>query len=740
LDPVARATRRRALLIARLIAFDIAIGAILAALVYVVLDASRQAASVQTKAVADNLAAVAKLNVEGELDRFGAVLNATADEIERLRSSGLANDAMLRDILSSRLRMLKGAEALRLTDSQGTVRWGNDVAPDAPMNVQDRDYFRQAAAHPRAGTIVSRPLQSRSSGHWVIGLIRPLTAAGEFDGLLYVTIAASHFQSIYSRYELGDQDAVTLRNTDDQLIARRSPGSATQGDVGEVVVSAEMMVARAKNPLNGSFVSRVAVDGVERTTSYRALDGWPFVVYAGLNNARFIQNWTVQAWTVCSLAALSWVLVVIASRAAYRSSAKVAKVLDSLREQTRQTQALLRVASDGIHIVDQHGVLVEMSDSFAEMLRSSREQLMGRHIFTWDVNQDEAKIAAWLAKVKVGDRQRVDVQHRRDDGTIIEVELHMRAIEIAGKLLVFGSTRDVTDSRRMLREQTSILESDLVGMVKVERQTIVWKNRAFERLFGYSLNELAGQPLRILYGDDETFAQAVREASSLLEGAPRRRFELRMVRRTGEPVWIAASGVRLSASQTFWMMLDITGMKHAHDQLAHAAYHDALTGLPNRLLMHERLTRGLAVASEQAASLAVCFLDLDGFKAVNDQQGHEAGDLLLVEVARRLSASLGPADAVFRIGGDEFVLMLAPADMARWQGLLARLLEVIAQPIQLNHDTFATVHATIGVAVSAIGQTAAETLLDRADLSMLRGKRLGKGQVWWSEAESLASA
>lgn len=732
-EDLEHATHRRRRLVVKLAALNLAIALLLSVLVYFVLNASKQTVAAQTQAIAENLAAVAKLNIESELGRIDAVLAATADEIQRMQAAGIDDDQVLLDVLASRMPLVPGAEALRLTDAKGQVRWGNELSPAAPANIGDRPYFQRAMSSPQASTLVTAPLRSRVSGHWIVALLRPIRPNGAFNGVLYASIAVSHFEALFARYELGEKDAVTLRNDAMQLIARRSPGSASQGEVGGVIVSPELRATTRESPSGGSFISEVAVDGVERTTAYRAVDGWPFVVYAGLNNDRFLEAWWQQAWTVSSLAALSWLLVALASLAALRSHVRQARVLAALAEQTRQTQALLRIAADGIHIMDRHGRLVEMSDSFAEMLHSTRERLLGRHVSTWDVNQDEARINAWLAKVALGDKQRVEVQHRRDDGTVIDVELQLRVGEIAGELMIFASGRDITQVKRLLHEQTAMLESDLVGMVRVQNRTIGWRNRAFERLFGYEPGELAGKPLRLLYPDDDTFSEAGDAAASMLrESVHHHRMELRMRRRTGELIWIAVSGVRLSNAETFWMAVDITAVKQTHERLAHAASHDALTGLPNRLLLRQRLQLSLAAAATEGSAVAVCYMDLDGFKAINDQLGHEAGDLLLVEVARRVAAFLRPGDAAFRVGGDEFVVVLAPSPRTEWHRLLDRLMACIAQPIELNRGRPASVRATIGVAVSSSDASSVESLIDHADAIMLRGKRSAKSQVWWS--------
>jgi diguanylate cyclase (GGDEF)-like protein/PAS domain S-box-containing protein len=346
------------------------------------------------------------------------------------------------------------------------------------------------------------------------------------------------------------------------------------------------------------------------------------------------------------------------------------------------------------------------------------------------VNQDETKISAWLAKVKDGDKQTVDVQHRRDDGTVIEVELRLRIAEIAGELLVFGSGRDVTEVRELSREQNAMLENDLVAMAKVEGRVIKWRNQAMERMFGYAPGELDGQSTRVLYESDEVFRQVGEGMYPVVRGGAQYRAQVRMRRKHGEILWIDLSAARLSDSVTLLMAVDITAMKEAHEHMVHVAFHDGLTKLPNRLLLADRLEQALGVAQREGSQVAVCFMDLDGFKAVNDRLGHDAGDALLVEVARRLRANIRPSDTAARLGGDEFVLVLRSIQGDGWRRVLERVVQALAEPVTLPDGTAATVGTTFGVALSGRSETETpDELLDRADHLMLAGKRAGKGGI-----------
>jgi diguanylate cyclase (GGDEF)-like protein len=169
-------------------------------------------------------------------------------------------------------------------------------------------------------------------------------------------------------------------------------------------------------------------------------------------------------------------------------------------------------------------------------------------------------------------------------------------------------------------------------------------------------------------------------------------------------------------------------LNESRSQLLHQAYHDALTGLPNRELFHDRTRQALARAREAAGRhVAVLFLDLDDFKGVNDSLGHGAGDTLLTAVAARLRAAVREGDTIARLGGDEFAVLLEDVpDVACAERAARRLLEALDRPIALGEHRI-TAGASIGVAVSD-GRQPAEEVLRNADVAMYRAKRAGRGR------------
>lgn len=175
------------------------------------------------------------------------------------------------------------------------------------------------------------------------------------------------------------------------------------------------------------------------------------------------------------------------------------------------------------------------------------------------------------------------------------------------------------------------------------------------------------------------------------------------------------------------------------EQLAHQAYHDGLTGLANRYLLHSRLNQAVSRARRQGRGVALLYLDLDGFKPVNDNQGHEVGDDLLVAVAERLVGSVRAEDTVARLGGDEFAIVMEDLDDPVAARLAAeRIVSEVGRPFMVR-DMRLSVGASVGVAFSSTGEDDGESMLRDADLAMYRAKDAGKNGYVFS-ADPVASA
>lgn len=262
--------------------------------------------------------------------------------------------------------------------------------------------------------------------------------------------------------------------------------------------------------------------------------------------------------------------------------------------------------------------------------------------------------------------------------------------------------------------------------------SIIEVNDTFSLITGYSREEAIGRNPRILKSDRQSPEFYAEIWKSLLE-KDHWDGEMWNKRKNGEiyPENLNISSVRNASGQVqnyVALFTDISQMKEHQRQLEHIAHYDALTNLPNRVLLADRLSQAMVQCQRHRLSLAVVFLDLDGFKEVNDTHGHDLGDELLITLSHRMKETLREGDTLARIGGDEFVAVLADlACVEDCQPVLERMLQAVAGPVSLG-AVVANVTASIGVAIYPQDNADADQLMRHADQAMYVAKQAGKNR------------
>lgn len=314
---------------------------------------------------------------------------------------------------------------------------------------------------------------------------------------------------------------------------------------------------------------------------------------------------------------------------------------------------------------------------------------------------------------------------------------------------IVGNLRDITERRESLEALRTLAErfrrvfdeSPVGKMIVDTGLRVVEVNQALSESLGYAAGDLTGASIDLLVHPSEMNEQRARWES--LFGGETDRFQahLRYRRADGSEVIARVSASALhdergEALSGICEVEDVTEQVRAGEELARRALTDPLTLLPNRALLHDRLSQALARLSRDSTLVAVMFLDVDRFKLVNDAFGHDVGDKLLVAIASRLSATVRATDTVARFGGDEFVVVAEDlADIPTVIAFGERLVEAVAAQFQLD-DSDMSPSVSVGIAVTSDSAYNSGWLLRDADLAMYRAKDAGGGRCELSERSS----
>lgn len=393
---------------------------------------------------------------------------------------------------------------------------------------------------------------------------------------------------------------------------------------------------------------------------------------------------------------------------------------------------LAEATFDGV-LLSRDGVIFDCNEQAAELTGYRSEELMHSSIYALFSVQDRETVRRNIAS---GYTLPYEVHGIRKDGEPRLFEVRGKSFQVAGRPLRASVLRDITRQRaeeEQLHKLSAAVRHSPSSIVITNREGMIeYVNPAFSRLTGYSEAEALGQNPRVLKAGDQP-EEFYRELWETLQRGDEWRGEFHNKRKDGSFFWEMASissikDAKGEISHFVAVKEDISERKELRDRLEQMAHFDELTGLPNRSMFFDRLRQQVLLSRRNSCRFALLFIDLDGFKRINDTYGHDAGDRVLKTVAARLAACVRISDTVGRVGGDEFTLLLGTISHYKDAGQVAeKVITALQRPITLMNGTIESIGASVGISVFPDDADDGDRLVIAADNAMYEAKRSGKG-------------
>ncbi len=405
-----------------------------------------------------------------------------------------------------------------------------------------------------------------------------------------------------------------------------------------------------------------------------------------------------------------------------------------------QIDALYELMPFGAYATASDGTCLSINHQALLWLGCAKEAILGqKNPSGVPVTENWRKLNKAVEQLKLGGLDEIELELMDAQGHTRPIGLYAKNLASSGKshqvnrLVLFDLT-EIKRARELQRIAALAFESQMGICIADHRGLVLETNKAFGRITGYASEELRGKslsPMMSLDGDGRAEA-VIRSAVSsrgFWEG------EIRERRKNGQVFtgWLSVSEIPDQNDQTSYLVVclyDITASKATQDQISQLAYYDSLTQLPNRRNLNRRLAEILSAMPINGRHGALFFIDLDNFKALNDTRGHASGDLLLIEVGRRLRNAVRGGDIVARVGGDEFVVLLGslnadPIEATQQATLVGKeILARLAKPYRLDSFIF-NCSASIGINLFSHGDLETD-VLQQADMAMYQAKRSGR--------------
>ena len=406
-------------------------------------------------------------------------------------------------------------------------------------------------------------------------------------------------------------------------------------------------------------------------------------------------------------------------------------------------RSLFTYNPDAVFTLNPAGEFLQINQAGCDLIRAKEEDILGQHYETLVVADDRERTRRHFEETLAGNHQRYEIRIANTQGEILQLDILNIPIIVNGQITgVHGQARDRTRERqtearlRILERSVEASSSGIsIADARAPGLPLVYVNPAFERMTGYRAADMIGSNCRVLQGPgtSKTAIDCIRSGLAAMREV---HTSLLNYRKDGSSFWndLYIAPVRNSNEEVthfIGIQTDISDRVRQEEVLTFQASHDSLTGLPNRIYLESHLQGICRRARARAMTIHALFIDLDGFKPINDSLGHAFGDEILSQTARRIEAAL-PADATLvRFGGDEFVALVpALAERQAINRIAELVLAQFSRPF-LNEDVEITLSAAIGIATANERPENSMLLIQQSDMAMYEAKKLGGNTSHW---------
>ena len=672
---------------------------------------------------------------------------------------------------------LTGVNAVFVVNARGKVI-ASSVERLVGIDVSSRAYFDEIMRRRSPQTLYVTAPFVNAAGNLSISLVREVVGPnGEFDGLVIVGLDPAFFNTLLDSVRYQPDVEASLIHGDGKLFTM-SP--IKKEILGRDMSDPQSFFSRHRGsgkPASVFFGSSVLTGG-ERAIALRTIDlanlggDKPLIVNVSRDLKAIFAPWrqeVIRDWTIFGLMALTAILTLIFYQRRRRILEGLLDVQETLRQQAESDlshsenryRTLVEWTPDPL-LVHRDGKFIYANPAAAEMFGAgSADKLVGTAVLD-RIHPDFREVV--LGRVKHflehgGTAPMTEEKMLKLDGTVIDVEAQGTMISYDGRPAIQVVMHDITERKkaeRLLLESEAHLqaivanEPECIKIVDAQGLLVQMNPAGLAMIEASSLEQVKGASVLGLIVPE--YREAFMQMHKRVIAGQAQKMEFEMMGLHGGRHWMETHAVPMKTrGETVQLAItrDITERKQMEEQVRQLAFYDSLTNLPNRRLLLDRLDQAMSAGKRTGRCGALIFVDLDNFKPLNDTHGHAAGDLLLIEVARRLTSSVREIDTVSRFGGDEFAVLISDlvadkVESTKEVGSIAEKIRIkLAEPyvLSVRHegDTVTTVEhrcsASIGVLVFKSHEFSQEDILRRADKAMYRAKDAGRNTIIFSEAD-----